>query len=185
MGRIVLAGVLGGLAMFVVMSIFHMSPVAQIGFSMMKDDAAALSALQTATDNKPGLYIYPTVDMKAKDAMATAEAARKTNPSGILIYQPPGSPGMIPKLLVTEFATEVVQALIAAMLLSMTAITVYGARVGFVVLVALVSTISTNISYWNWYAFPASYTLANMGIELASFLAAALVIAALVKPRTA
>src|SRR5579863_7866706 len=86
MGRIVLAGVLGGVAMFVVMSIFHMSPVAQIGFSMMKDDAAALSALQTATDNKPGLYIYPTVDMKAKDAMAKAEAARKTNPSGILIY---------------------------------------------------------------------------------------------------
>jgi hypothetical protein len=185
MGRILLAGFLGGLAMFFMMSIFHMSPIAQIGFSMMPHDGPALSALQTATDNKPGLYIYPTVDMTSKDAMAKSEAARKTNPSGILIYRAPGAPGMTLKLLTTEFAVEIVQSLIAAMLLSLTAIAVYGARVGFVVLVGLVSAITTNISYWNWYAFPASYTLANMGIELASFLAAGLVIAALVKPRIA
>jgi hypothetical protein len=184
MGRTVLAGLAGGLAMYVMMSIAHMSPVAQIGFSMMANDAPVLSALQTATANKPGLYIYPTVDMAAKDAMAKAEAVRKTNPSGIMIYQAPGSPGMTPKLLITEFVVEIVQAAIAAILLSMTAIATYAVRVGFVALVGLVSAITTNVSYWNWYAFPANYTLANMGIEIAGFIAAGLAIAALVKPRT-
>ena len=185
MGRIILAGIAGGIAMFVMMSIAHMSLVAQVGFSQMANDKAAISALQTATANKPGLYIYPTVDMHSKDAMSKAEAVRKVMPSGILIYQPPGVPGMTPKLLGTEFATEIVQALIAALLLSFTVIASYVGRVGFVALVGAVSVVTTNISYWNWYAFPASYTLANMGIELASFLAAGFVIAAIVKPRSA
>ena len=185
MGRIVLAGIAGGIAMFVMMSIAHMSLVAQVGFSQMTNDKAAISALQAATANKPGLYIYPTVDMRSKDAMSKAAAVRKVMPSGILIYQPPRVPGMTPKLLGTEFGTEIVQALLAAVLLSFTMIVSYGGRVGFVTLVGVVSVVTTNISYWNWYSFPASYTLANMGIELASFFAAGLVIAALVKPKVA
>ena len=186
MGRIIIAGIAGGIAMFVVMSIAHMSPVAQIGFSQMTDDGPALSALKTATGNKPGLYIYPSVDMTSGDAMARMDAAMKVNPSGILVYQPPGARnGITPKLLITEFVTEVVQALIAAALLSFVAAATYGARVGFVSLVGLVSAITTNISYWNWYAFPLSYTFANMGIEIVSFIAAGFAIAALVKPKSA
>jgi hypothetical protein len=183
--RVLIAGLAGGIAMYVVMSILHMSPVAQIGFSMMPDDGPVLTALQTATANRPGLYIYPTVDMTSKDAMAKADAARKTSPSGILIYQSPGAPGMTAGPLVSEFVTELVQAILAALLLSMTAIATYAGRVGFVGLVGLVSVITTNVSYHIWYAYPASYTLANMGIELASFLAAGLAIAALLKPRAA
>jgi hypothetical protein len=185
MVRILIAGIGGGFAMFVVMSMLHLSFVAQIGFSQMPDDAPVLAALQTATANKPGLYIYPSVDMTSKDAMDKAYAARKTNPSGILIYQAPGAPGMTAGILLSEFATEIVQSLLAALLLSLTAIATYGGRVGFVGLVALVSTITTNISYHIWYAYPLSYTLANMGIELVSFLAAGLVIAAIVKPKMA
>lgn len=183
MGRILLAGLAGGIAMFVAMSVAHMSPVAQIGFSQMANDAPVLSALQQATANKPGLYIYPTVDMQAKDAMAKAEAVRKVKPSGILIYQAPGAPGMTGALLATEFATEIVQSLLAAFLLSLTALGGYGARAGFVALAGIVSAITTNISYWNWYAFPTSYTLANMAIEIVSFAVAGLAIAAVLRPR--
>ena len=184
MGRIILAGVAGSIAMFVMMSILHLSPVAQIGFSQMTDDAPALDALQKATRNKSGLYIFPTVDMKAKDAMAQMDARMKVEPFGIMAYQPPGvRGGPQVKLLVGEFVKEIVQSLIAAVLLSLTVLAGYWSRVGFVALVGLVSGITTNVSYWNWYAFPTSYTLANIGIELASFLAAGLVIAALVKPQ--
>jgi len=185
MGRITIAGIAGGIAMFVMMSIAHMSPVAQIGFSQMADDGPALAALQAGTENKPGLYIYPTVDMSSKDAMAKAEADRKVKPSGIFIYQRPGAPGMTPKLLITEFLIEIVQSLIAAALLSATMIATYWGRVGFVASVGVVSAITTNVSYWNWYAFPANYTFANMGIELAAFVAAGLAIAALLKPKAA
>lgn len=184
MGRIILAGVAGGFAMFVMMSILHMSPVAQIGFNQMSNDKQALAALQAATGNKAGLYIFPTVDMKAKDAMAQMDARMKVEPFGIMAYQPPGAKGGPQlKFLVGEFTKEIIQSLIVAVLLSLTVLAGYWSRVGFVTLVGLVSGITTNVSYWNWYAFPTSYTLANIGIELASFLAAGLAIAALVKPQ--
>jgi hypothetical protein len=77
MGRIILAGIAGSIAMFVMMSIMHVSPLAQTGFSQMTNDTPALDALQKATGNKPGLYIFPTVDMKAKDAMAQMAARMK------------------------------------------------------------------------------------------------------------
>lgn len=185
MGRIILAAIAGGFAMFVMMSIAHMSPVSQIGFSQMSDDGPVLAALQKATGNKTGLYIFPAVDMKAKDAMAKMDAATKVEPFGIMAYQPPGHMGISPKLLITEFLVEIAQSLIAATLLSFAMLTAYWSRVGFVALVGLVSAITTNISYWNWYAFPTSYTLANMGIELVGFIAAGLAIAALVKPKAA
>jgi hypothetical protein len=185
MGRIFIAGIAGGVAMFVMMSIAHMSPVAQIGFSQMANNGSVLSALQAATGNTPGLYIYPAVDVNSKNAMADMETARMGKPSGILVYQRPGAPGMSPKLLVTEFLMEIAQSLIAAALLSLTVIASYAGRVGFVTLVGIVCAITTNLSYWNWYAFPASYTLANMGIEIAGFIAAGLAIAAFIKPRTA
>jgi hypothetical protein len=185
MGRIILAGIAGGFAMFVMMSILHLSPVAQIGFSQMTNDTPALDALQKATGNKPGLYVFPTVDMKAKDAMAQMDARMKVEPFGIMAYQPPGSlPGGFQlKLLVREFANEIVQSILAATLLSFTLLATYWSRVGFVVAIGAVAAIATNVSYWNWYGFSTSYTLANIGIELASFLAAGLAIAALVKPQ--
>ena len=184
MQRIIIAGLAGGVAMFVTMSILHMSPVSQIGISQMTNDAPALAALQTATGNKTGLYLFPSVDMHAKDAMAKMDAATKVEPFGLMAYQPPGSAaGIAPGKLIAEFLIEVIQSLVAATLLSFAVLMLYWSRVGFVTLVGLVSAVTTNASYWNWYAFPTSYTLANMGIEIASFFAAGLAIAALLKPQ--
>jgi len=84
-----------------------------------------------------------------------------------------------------EYAKELVQSLLVATLLSFALLATYWSRVGFVVAVGAISTMTTNLSYWNWYAFPTSYTLANMTIEVAGFLAAGLVIAALMKPQRA
>ena len=183
MGRILLAAIAGAIAMFVAMSILHMSPVSRIGFSQLADDGPALAALKAGTANRPGLYIYPTVDMQAKDAMAKSVAARAVKPSGIFVYEPPGTPGMSPRQLLTEFGIEFLQCLIAATLLSSAALMTYFGRVGFVLLTGILAALTTNASYWNWYGFPANYTLANMGIEVASFFAAALVIAAFIRPR--
>jgi hypothetical protein len=183
MVRIILAGIAGSVAMFVMMSVLHLSPIAQIGISQMTNDTPALDALQKATGNKPGFYIFPAVDMKAKDAMAQMTARMKVEPFGIMAYQSPGTVGgFSPMLLLREYAKELVQSILVAALLSFALLATYWSRVGFVVLVGLVSTMTTNLSYWNWYAFPTSYTLANMTIELASFLAAGLVIAALIRP---
>jgi hypothetical protein len=34
----------------------------------------------------------------------------------------------------------------------------FSSRLGFVTLMGLLAAITTNISYWNWYGFPANYT---------------------------
>ena len=182
MGRIILAGIAGGVAMFVMISVLHISPISEIGISQMTNDTAALDALQKATGNKKGLYIFPTVDMKAKDAMAQMDARMKVEPFGIMAYQPPGTAsGISPKLLATEFVKQVVQSIVVALLLSFAMLATYWGRVGFVAAIGAVATLTTNISYWNWYGFPTSYTLANMFIEFAGFVAAGLVLAAMVK----
>jgi hypothetical protein len=67
-------------------------------------------------------------------------------------------------------------------LLAWAAINGYRKRVGFIALIGAGAALTTNLSYWNWYSFPGSYTLAYGGIEWLGYIAAALVIAA-VLPR--
>ena len=98
-----------------------------------------------------------------------------------IIYPTLAAGGISPLLLIREYAKELVQSILVATLLSFALLAAYWSRVGFVVLVGVIATMTTNLSYWNWYAFPTSYTLANMTVEVVSFLAASLVIAALLK----
>jgi hypothetical protein len=46
----------------------------------------------------------------------------------------------------------------------------------------ILSAISTNVSYWNWYGFPVNYTLAYSFTIAVGFIVAGLVAAAIVKP---
>jgi len=69
-------------------------------------------------------------------------------------------------LLVKEFAKELAQSLLAAFLLSLTLLTGYFARAGFVFLIGAVAVLGTDASYWIWYGFPTDYTLAVVTIEL-------------------
>jgi hypothetical protein len=184
--RIFLAGLAGAITMFVWTSVAHMAtPLASTGISQMDNEGALGTALQTATGNKAGFYIFPGADMKDPNAMAKADAAMKIHPSGLLIYHPPGATGITPVRLVAEFLTEFAEALIAAFLLAQTMLAAYAARAGFVTLLGVGAALTTNVSYWNWYGFPVSYTIAYASIEIIGYLVAGLVIAAILKPRTA
>jgi hypothetical protein len=182
--RIAIAGIAGGIAMFIWTSIAHIAlPLGQIGFSQIPNEAAVLSAMHDSIGERSGLFFFPWTDMKSSNAMAEAEARMKINPSGLLIYHPPGATGMTTLLVIVEFVKEVIVSLIAAFLLAQTMIAAYAARVGFVALTGLAAGITTNVSYWNWYGFPTNYTLAYASIDVVAFVAAGLAIAAIVKPR--
>jgi hypothetical protein len=184
--RIIIAGLVGGIAMFVWTSIAHVAlPLGQIGFSAIPVEAPVLAAMHQSIGDRAGLYFFPWTDMKSKDAMAVEAARMKANPSGLLIYRPPGAVAMDPTTLIVEFVKEVLVSLIGAFLLSRAIVSGYAARAGFVALVGIAATLTTNVSYWNWYAFPADYTLAAMAIEVVGYLAAGLAIAAILKPRSA
>src|ERR1043165_9151287 len=110
--------------------------------------------------------------------MEKEAAAIKANASGVLLYHPPGH-GMsdMAKPMIIEFIKEVVQALIAAFLLSLAVVPAYWSRVGFVALIGFAAATTTNVSYWLWYGFPADYTLAAFVIEFVDYIAAGLAIA--------
>lgn len=181
--RILLAGVLGGIAMFVVSTLLHVAtPLANTGISKLGHEQAVLDAMKLGVE-KPGLYFFPWVDPNDPKMMEKSAELMKANPSGIMVVQPAGAAFSMAPMLVKEFLKELAQALIAAFLLSLAAMPSYGARAGFVALMAAFAELGTDTSYWIWYGFPGSYTLAVIAIGLIQVIAAGLVIAAIVKPR--
>jgi len=142
----------------------------------LPNESVTVANLASSVGDHGGLYLFP-FGMAGKPSSQTA-------PGGFLVYDPHSPLAMRPSNLVIEFATELVEALIAAWLLAQTAIAAYAMRVGFVTVVGVVGAIITNVPYWNWYNFPLDYTLAYSFIEIVAFLAAGLAIAALVRPST-
>ena len=187
--RIILAGVLGGIAMFVWSSVAHIVlPLGEIGIKEIPHETVVLDTLKTALGDAHGLYLYPGMGVGPNASREQKHAAMDqygqklaANPSGILIYHPPGAQALTPRQLGTEFITEFLEAVLAAFLLSRTRLAGYGSRVAFITVVGIVAAITTNIPYWNWYGFPRSYTAAYMAIEIVDFLVAGLVIAAFIK----
>jgi len=189
--RILLAGLLGAVAMFVWASIAHMVlPLGETGFKEIPSEAVVLNSLETSLGTNSGLYIYPGLGLppgasreQKNQAMKTVEQKLATTPSGLLIYHPPGAEGFSARRLITEFLTELAEVLIAVFLLAQTRISSYGGRVGFIALVGVAAVITTNVSYWNWYGFPGDYTAAYAAIEIIAYVVAGLAIAAVLKRR--
>jgi hypothetical protein len=184
--RIIIAGIVGGIAMFVWTSIAHVAlPLGQVGLSRIPNEKPVISAMQDSIGSRSGLYFFPWTDMKSSNAMAQAEAKLKVSPSGLLVYHPPGAGGMTAQMLIIEFVKELAVSIIAAFLLAQTVLAAYAARAGFVALIGLAAGLTTNVSYWNWYGFPTDYTIASAAIEIIGYIAAGLAVAAILRPRPA
>ena len=187
--RVLLAGLLGGIAMFAWTSLAHMVlPLGDAGIKEIPNEQGVLSAMQASLGQAPGLYLFPSTGLGPDATMQQKRAAMDqygqklaANPSGILIYHPVGAKPMTPGQLGTEFLTELIEALLAVFLLSKTRLTSFASRLGFVIVAGMLATIATNVSYWNWYGFPASYTAAYMTTGIVGFLCVGLVAAAVMK----
>lgn len=189
--RILLAGLLGGIAMFIWAFLAHMVlPLGSTGIREIPNETAVLGAMQASLGQTAGLYFFPGLGAGPNPTAAQRNAAMKeydpklaANPSGLLLYHPPGAKGMTGGKLGLEFLTEVVETLLAVFLLAQTRLTRYASRVGFVFLVGVVAAITTNIPYWNWYRFPGNYTAAYMTTQIVAYLVAGLVGAAVLRAR--
>jgi hypothetical protein len=190
MKRMILGGLLGGIAMFVWSGLAHMVlPLGEAGIQELPNEAALLSALRGSLGDHSALYLFPGMGLGPNPTgqqkqVAMQQYAQKLAglPSGVLMYNPPGLQALAPSQFIVEFFKEIIEALLAVILLAQTRINDYFGRCAFVLVVGVVVAIGTNISYWNWYRFPATYTAAYMFTEIMGFLAAGLVVAALVKP---
>jgi len=189
MKRILLAGVLGGIAMFIWSSIAHMAlPLGVAGIKEIPNEQPVLSAMQAGLGQASGLYLFPGMGLSLDASREQRSAAMQqygqklaANPSGLLIYHPPGAPALTPRQLITEFLTEFAEAFLLALLLSQTRATSLGSRLGVAFVIALVGAITTNIPYWNWYGFPLSYTLPYACTQIIGYMIAGIVAASILK----
>ena len=96
--RIFLAGILGGIVMFVWTSIAHMAlPLGEAGINEIPNESALLGAMQSSIGDKTGLYIFPGLGVgkdatreQKSEAMKQMQQRIAANPSGIMMYHPPG-----------------------------------------------------------------------------------------------
>src|SRR5215831_6718880 len=186
--KILLAGIVGGIVMFVWTSIAHMAlPLGEAGIGEIPNESVVLSAMQSSMGEKTGLYIFPGLGVgksatrdEKNEAMKQTQQRIAANPSGILMYHPPGRQFAFGKSLAVEFSTEVLLAILVVWLLAQTRIGSFVGRIGFVLIAGIMAAITTNVSYWNWYGFPGVYTASYMLIEIVGFVfvgvAAALVL---------
>jgi hypothetical protein len=182
MRRVWLAGVLGGLAMYVWAFVAHMAtPLGTIGITQMANDQPLLALLPQQAGNASALYMYPNLGT-GPDAMTEYAGKLATSPSGLLLYHPAGQGKVFSaRLLIIELITEVIEATLAAWLLAQARLERYALRVAFVAAIGVVAAIATNVPYWNWYGFPGNYTAASILVQVVGFIAAGLVVARIVR----
>jgi hypothetical protein len=188
--KILLAGIFGGIAMFSWTSIAHLFlPLGEAGISEIPNESAVLSAMQSNIGDQTGLYIFPgmgagknATGQEKNEAMKQMAAKAASGPSGILMYHATRQ-FTFGKWMGTEFATELLEAILVVFLLAQANIAGFGGRVGFVLVAGILTAIATNVSYWNWYGFPSVYTASYMLIQIVGFFVVGIV-AALVLRKT-
>ncbi len=191
MTRVLWVGIVGGIAMFIWSWVAHdLLPLGDAGIKVLPNESAAMPALQTATGDKRGLYMFgagmsenPTAEEKSK-AMKEMNERFAKSPSGMLLYYPAGRQMNMGRLLGVEFATECLQAILVIFLLSQTTLAGFGGKFGFVFVAGILAAIATNVSYWNWYGFPKHYIGAYMLIQVVGFACVGLVAGALARTRS-
>jgi hypothetical protein len=182
--RVLLGALVAGVVVFVWGAIAHMFlPIGNMGIKSITNEDSVLHAMQGAISEN-GFYYFPAKDMTkqlSKSEQEAWEAKVKKGPTGILIVKPNGGEAMSPKQLLTEFATGVIAALLAGIVLTQVKGN-YATRVLVVLLMGAFGLASIIVSYWNWFAFPTDYVVGAAIDEMGGWLLGGLVLAAIVRP---
>ncbi len=190
--RLVVGSILGGIVLFVWSAIAWMlipwpgEPL----HSFANEDAVA----QVITANAPGSgnYLLPnepkrTAGMSDEQYKAAKLVAMDKMIVGPMIFmavrlEPMGSMG---KLMVVDFLSRIVLALIATFLLMQTSGLSYAGRVAFVTAIGVTIFLGGSFEQWNWFSFSNAYLLMEFGGTVIGWILAALVIAKVVTGKPA
>jgi hypothetical protein len=168
-----LAGLVVAVIMFFWAFVAHdLLPLGEMMISTTPNEDAVLAGIKTNV-NGTGFYMLPGDVMnkiktmpkdQQKAAMEQAQARWMAGPRAIVIYgaEPSAGFGM---LLGREFLSTLVAGLIIAYLFAtaLPNLRTFGHRVVFVTLVGLLPFLIVDISLWNWYGFPPSYVVSEVG----------------------
>jgi hypothetical protein len=186
MNRTVLGGVAGGLAMFIWGVVSHMVlPIGETGISTLENEDAIIGVMKENVQES-GLYLFPGYDMSRTMTDEEADAwseKYKAGPIGLLVYRMEGTNPLSPSLLIAEFASNIIAALLVAYILT----SVGGSssrRAILVAVIGLVGWFSLSVSYWNWYSFPFPFILSEGIDQSIGWFLSGLVMVQIVKPAT-
>ncbi len=181
--RILVGGVVGGVVLFIWSFVSHvLLPLGEVGIQPIPNEEPVLEAMRAAI-HEPGLYFFPGLAPgreRDEAAMKQWEEKAKRGPTGILVYHVHGEGMLPPKALGTELGSNIALALLAAFLLSHIGGSLL-LRAGKVGLMGLIAGLDVYISFWNWYGFPANWTIAIMSDQLIGILLMGVALAAIVK----
>ena len=189
--RVLLGSLVGSVVVFIVSSIWHLTPfLGEIGVKALPAEDTVLAGLRAAV-HEPGLYYFPAPNMspdRTKEEVKADQAAYleryRRGPSGILVYRPGGDSENLNfgKLMAYQFLFGLAASFVVAWILAVTAgATTYGSRACLVLLITLFAGIVYALPEWNWYGYPATYTIASIASFLVSWGIAGLAMAAIVK----
>jgi hypothetical protein len=162
--RILIAGLIGGIALFVWGVLAHVVlPIGEMGMKVANHQDAAMTALQSSADKGAGVYMIPGIapemwqDETAMNAFVTQY---KDAPSAFVVYDPTPNPNLqsMGGALTKQFINDVLMGLIAAWILGLAAVS-FGTRVMMGAALGVLAWLSTSVPYWNWYRFPMDFTL--------------------------
>ncbi|MCB9834257.1 MAG: hypothetical protein H6807_17470 [Planctomycetes bacterium] len=184
MKKIVLGGLLGGLVMFFWGFVVH--AVLNVGVDEIQKlgperEAAAMAALRENLGDS-GLYYLPWIDMRDEHDDAELEAYGKRHESGpvaFIVYTRDGAPVMPPSMLIEEFLSNLLAALIVACMAGMMA-GGYLKRAFAVAGFGAVGWLSISASNTIWFRFPVGTFLGEGFEQIVGWLLVGFVVARVV-----
>ncbi len=162
-GRIVTAGIVGGVVMFIWGALSHMAlGIGDMGMKSLPGEDVVMPAMKSSISER-GFYMFPAMDENdtSEAAMKAWEEKYKQGPRGIVVFDPQGGEAMSPMQLGTELASNIVAALFAAIILARIGTSRFG-RTMMGTAIGLVAWLSIDASYWNWYRFPDLFTMSQL-----------------------
>lgn len=170
--RVVVAGVLAGLTVFLWTTVSHtVLPLGEAGLSPLPDQENLLRTLGgVATERR--LYVFPWYE----DPARMTEAWR-TQPRGLLALTPGGQEFTMGAALAKEAVSDLVGGLFLAFLLAASGATFGGwvHRLAFGAALGAFASTAIDFSYATWYGFPTTYLAAQLVDQVVGWALAALV----------
>ena len=184
MKRTILAGLVGGLILFIWGYLaWETLPLHKPTLRTITNEDAVIDVLRNNINMK-GVYLFPgmpTSDDQA--AMDTYTKKYKAGPLGMIIYDPQGADPMMVGQFIGGLIIFILSAYVAAWFLSRStaAASSYIARVSFCGMLGIFISFFAHLSAWNWMGYPMDYTTAMVADAITGWLLAGLGIAAIVK----
>jgi predicted RND superfamily exporter protein len=140
-------------------------PWHQATMSQFKDEKAVAQAI-TANAERSGVYFLPAAD-------------QTLSATGPIVYAAVRKQGLtsITKELITSFVLDLISAALVMWLLLRSNARTFGARVVFVVVIALTIGVVARLGDWNWFGFPTGYTSVGVLELIIGWLLAGMVMA--------